>query len=140
MAHTAANGAPHHHSPDDGAGAAGRRAGDITVGGSVSGGVLSTGADARIDYRAPQPLDVERLLPALTALHAALRPEGGGSDLGAVVLGADVASAQEEIRSSGTLAPTRRQLLRERLELVATAGAGGASLATLAQTVVGLLS
>ncbi|OKI02456.1 hypothetical protein A6A06_15575 [Streptomyces sp. CB02923] len=136
--------------------------GSISVGGSVSGGVLSTGPDARITYGTAEPDDPARLLAALGALRTALldasRPgpgvgtglgpgPGSGSGSGSAEretdrtgLDAELAAAQEEIERRGALTSPRRRALRERLDIIAAAAAGGASLAALAQTVAGLLT
>ncbi|GCD32799.1 hypothetical protein OEIGOIKO_00517 [Streptomyces chrestomyceticus JCM 4735] len=126
--------------------------GSISVGGSVSGGVLSTGPEARITYGAAEPDDPARLLAALgalrTALLAAPDPDPGvgtgpGSaerEADATGLDAELAAAQEEIERHGTLTPPRRRALRERLDIIAAAAAGGASLAALAQSVASLLT
>ncbi|WP_206506192.1 hypothetical protein [Streptomyces chrestomyceticus] len=119
--------------------------GSISVGGSVSGGVLSTGPDARITYGTLEPDDPARLLAALrTALLAAPDPDPGpGSaapEADPTGLDAELAAAQEEIERHGTLTSPRRRALRERLDIIAAAAAGGASLAALAQSVASLLT
>ncbi|MFI2241735.1 hypothetical protein [Streptomyces chrestomyceticus] len=126
--------------------------GSISVGGSVPGGVLSTGPDARITYGTAEPDAPVRLLAALGALRTALlaAPDPGpGTDPGPGSaereadhpgLAAELAAAQEEIERHGTLPSPRRRALRERLDIIAAAAAGGASPAALAQTVASLLT
>ncbi|MFH8411391.1 hypothetical protein ACH4FX_42545 [Streptomyces sp. NPDC018019] len=138
------------HPPDANGGSANRdRAtatppGSISVGGSVSGGVLSTGPHTHISYGVPEPADPAHLLAAITALRAALLtttdPGPPGNDPDHTDLDTELTLAQEELQRHGTLAANRRQALRERLDIITAATAGGASLATLAQTVTGLLT
>ncbi|MFF3272526.1 hypothetical protein ACFYWU_16595 [Streptomyces chrestomyceticus] len=122
--------------------------GSIRVGGSVSGGVLSTGPGARITYGTLEPDDPARLLAALGALRTALLaapdpdpgPGSAAPEADPTGLDAELAAAQEEIERHGTLTPPRRRALRERLDIIAAAAAGGASLAALAQSVASLLT
>ena len=121
------------------------RSGAIRVGGDVSGGVLSTGAGARIRYeqatvRGTGP-EAARLLEAISALRSGLRGDPAALAPGfAVQLDGQLADAEHELERAGDLGGTSRQLLHDRVGLLATAAAGGSSLAALAGELVRLLS
>ncbi|MDQ8703657.1 hypothetical protein RCO28_14330 [Streptomyces sp. LHD-70] len=149
---------------DRGAGAApavpSPTAGGISIG-AMSGGAVASGPRARaVDASTrtaagPDPVAVpDELRAAIAELRAQLRvllpageadrPElpqrpGDLSEEGLAELDAGLAEAEDEIDATGQVRQDRLQRLRERLELGATAAAGLASTAALAQQIAQLL-
>ncbi|MER7111700.1 hypothetical protein [Streptomyces sp. NPDC000229] len=102
--------------------------------------MLSTGANANINVGVSEHPLLQPLRELRAELTAVERTGHTREQPGHAGLEAELAAAQQEIERSGTLEDTRRQVLRNRLEIFALASAGSASLTTLAQTVVTLLN
>lgn len=124
--------------------------------GAMSGGAVASGARARAvdastraapaDGSAPiaAPAELRAAIAALRAQLQQLDPDDTAPDSGTGAgpgadLDAGLAEAEEEIDATGQVRPDRLQRLRERLDLGATAMAGLASAATLAQVISQLL-